>query len=480
MDTDTLSEPLTLSFLQYIGGNIQVDQTRLIEFLSNSGFAKYYESDNPSSSLVRKDDSFLWRTSREKIKDFVVKQIEHIPENELPNNCSHLDLKAPLIESSNVYLSRDKLEFLPEVNPKLDRDTKRVSFFYFQNGYVRATSDDIELKEYSDLDGVVWRDQVIHHKFRMSDTDPLESDWMEFLRDVTGGETDRLNALTSAIGYLLHGHKDPTEARAIIFMDQAISDVASGRTGKSLVAESLQKLVPVNRIDARNFSFGSQFSFQSVKTEHQVIDFNDASKDFNFKKLFSAVTDDIQVERKYEDEITIPFNKSPKFIISTNHVIEGGGSSFEDRVFRIEFAPYYSEDYCPNDKFEYKFFNDWSDKDWNVFYELMIHFARQYISSGLQAYDQINIKKRELRQKTSNEFAKWILNQDPGEYQKSRLFDKFKKDMGDNYVFSGGQKKFTRLCNEFGRIYTGEKLPASKSGAKRFITIPNINNIEQG
>lgn len=468
------------AFFHEEGGDLKVHQASFIEFLAEQGYRKVYAESDMESSLVYIEDGVIHRTSKELIQDFVMEQVRNISEKEVPDPYKKVDYEDTLIRGSNVYFARDRLRHLPPVDVEFNHDTREVSFFYFENGFVRVTKEGHELKNYEALDGAIWSDQIVNREFKSASGKKVgieESDWYRFLCNATGGNGERLTALCSSIGYLLHGYKDPAVAKAIVFLDEAISDVPSGRTGKSLVAEALQKLVPVHRVDARNFNFGSQFSFQSVGIEDQIIDFNDASKGFNFEKLFSAITDDIQVERKYQDEITIPFEDSPKFLLSTNHVIEGEGASFEDRVFQIEFAPHYGADHRPIDEFGHRLFDDWDQEEWCRFDNLMMLFVQQYLRNGLQGYEHKNLKKRKLRQETTAEFAEWILEQDPGEYDKSELHKAFKAEASnghpENFVLS--QKKFTRMCNTYGRIYTGEKLPSRKSGEDRYIALPNVS-----
>ena len=56
-------------------------------------------------------------------------------------------------------------------------------------------------------------------------------------------------------------------------------------------------------------------------------------------KLFAAVVNDFPVERKNRDRVTIPFEESPKFLISTNYVVAGKGGSHRARVFEVEGRP---------------------------------------------------------------------------------------------------------------------------------------------
>jgi len=118
-----------------------------------------------------------------------------------------------------------------------------------------------------------------------------------FLRNVVQGDEARFNSLKSVIGYLLHDYKNPTEARAIVLNDEKISENPNGRTGKSIIGKALQKIRKSSRIDGKNFKF-DRFAFQQVDLDTKILDFNDVNKNFDFEKLFSIVTDNLDVEKK--------------------------------------------------------------------------------------------------------------------------------------------------------------------------------------
>jgi hypothetical protein len=267
-------------------------------------------------------------------------------------------------------------------------------------------------------------------------------------------DEQRLEALASAIGYLLHGWRNPAESKAIIFMDEKDSDVPNGRTGKSVTVKSIKHVVPTVRLDARNFSFDSRFRFQQVQLDTRVVDFNDASKKFDFDRLFSVITDDWPVERKGQHAFTIPFREAPKVAISTNYVIEGQGASFEDRVFQVEFAPHYNPDFTPLDEFGHLLFQGWDTDEWAAFDNLMMGFVRSYLMRGLVGYEHVNLKRRKLKQQTCPDFAEWALNfiETGRDYVKDALWRTFKEEYEPDYD-DLTKRKFDYWCRSYARIY---------------------------
>ena len=275
------------------------------------------------------------------------------------------------------------------------------------------------------------------------------------------GDEDRFLSLCSAIGYLLHGFKDESNAKAVILCDERISDQPNGRSGKSLLAKAIGKVKKVTNIDGKNFEFGSRFTFQSVNLDTKVVDFNDVKKDFDFEKLFSVLTDDMTLEYKNQNPINISFEDSPKIMLSTNYTVKGNSGSFQDRMLEIEFSDYYNENHKPVDEFGHLFFQDWDDDEWNRFYNFMVECLQLFLDNGIIKSEPINLRERKLQDQTSPEFVEFVretlvVGQD---YELKRLYEDFKKYIGYGIgVFEDcpvKQNKFTgwmKIYAEFTRL----------------------------
>lgn len=135
-----------------------------------------------------------------------------------------------------------------------------------------------------------------------------------------------------------------------------------------------------------------------------VID--DVNPNFNFEDFYSVVTGDLIVEQKGKQSYTIPFELSPKLLITSNYVVKGsGGSSDERRRVEIEIAPYFSIENTPIDEFGCRFFDDWEKKDWTLFYNQMFKYCQKYIANGIMVCAPINLIENKLRSETSIEFV---------------------------------------------------------------------------
>ena len=459
-------------FWEITGDKCRIKHAALVDFLQARGFGKYYPAASPSSVFIRVINNIVQEISTEQVKDFVFGEIRELDEGDR--------IREALVRGSNVYLSRALLECLPDLNPTFHRDNSDTAFFYFKNGVLAITTDHLELIPYQRLSGYIWKDAILDREF-VQDLSPDDifdtSEFGQFLQRVCGADQpERLKALTAAIGYLLHTYKDRAHTKAICFLDEAISDVPSGRSGKSLVASAIGQIIPSVRIDGRNFNFYSPFAFQDVRVGTTLVEFNDVPKNFPFARLFSVITDDMQIERKNRDRYSLPFAESPKFMLSTNFVIEGEGGSHRDRIHEIEFSGHYNEHHRPIDEFEHRFFFDWNDDEWQGFYNVMVNCVQAYLKNGLFEYSHQNLKWRKLRQMTSIEFAEYMTSEPSPiqiglKHNKKSVHEAFLDDYEElrNEVH---QRTFTSWMRTYAQLMDF-KFSESKSGASRYFQFSN-------
>ncbi|RJQ59380.1 MAG: hypothetical protein C4517_12765, partial [Stygiobacter sp.] len=401
------------------------------------------------------------------IKDFVIDYLKRLDVEHFKET-PRIKVIEAVIKGAPQHFVQTFLEFLETKELEFLRDTKEKGFLFFSNCFVEITSNKINVKRYEELDGFIWDKQVINKRLNL---DRRESEFEIFIKNICKNDEQRISSLRSAIGYLLHNYKDSTNAKAVIFLDEKLSDGAYGRSGKGLVAQAIGKLRKTIRLDGRNFNFSKSFSFQSVTLDTAIIEFNDVTKKFNFDKLFSIITDDITVEKKNQNEIIIPFHQSPKIIISTNYTIEGSDDSTMDRQFVIEFSDHYNKTHRPIDEFGHRFYDEWSNEEWNSFLNYMIGCLQLYLSKGLIQCSHINLEKKKLIDSTCEEFAEYFeslgLNV---EHNKKELLEDFKK----NYDEFSELKltKFTRWMKEAARI-KGFGVSERKSGVDRLIKFKN-------
>jgi hypothetical protein len=164
----------------------------------------------------------------------------------------------------------------------------------------------------------------------------------------------------------------------------------------------------VVKIDGKSFNPSkSDFVYQRVNLDTQILAFDDVRKAFDFEQLFSLITEGITVNRKNKDEIFIPFNRSPKIVITTNYVISGAGSSHDRRRHELEFYQYFHSKRSPLDEYGRLLFDSWTDEDWLKFDNYMVKNLQKYLTNGLMKAISINADAKRLIQATCKDFFDW-------------------------------------------------------------------------
>jgi hypothetical protein len=161
-------------------------------------------------------------------------------------------------------------------------------------------------------------------------------------------------------------------------------------------------------LDGKSFSFEKSFTYQLVSSDTQTLTFDDVRRHFDFERLFSIVTEGITIEKKNKDAIKVPFETSPKVIITTNYAIKGKGNSFERRKWELEFSAHYTKDFTPEDDFGRLLFADWDEEEWMMFDNYMIGNLQGYLNTGFVKSHSVNLDTRKFMAETDYSFYEWV------------------------------------------------------------------------
>jgi hypothetical protein len=399
---------------------ITVNPSKYKNFLEENGFNKFYPEASDSPMFVRHQQNIVNTTSVEKIKDFVLDYLKEKNEWEVFN----------YVTKSTMLFNEKHLNMLDSIELKMLQDTADECFLYFQNGVVRIGKDKIDFLSYIEVDGFVWKKHIINRDYKK--TKRFKNDFQHLVSKVSNDDEQRLTALENTIGYLMHSFKDKTDQKAVIFNDEEISDDANGGSGKSLMLTALDSFKKMVVINGKSFDpNSSDFVYQRVNVDTQILAFDDVKKNFNFENLFSLVTQGITVNRKNKDEIFIPFERSPKIVITTNYVINGSGGSHDRRRHEIEFNQYFNSNHKPETEYGRMLFDGWSADEWNAFDNYMINITQNFLNNGLTAPVSINAEIKRFIQQTSKDFYDWIeegnLQKDVRQYN-SEVIGGFKEE----------------------------------------------------
>lgn len=367
-------------------------------FLERRGYFKYYPETAIKPTFVKVKSNIVSITSVEIIKDDVLNYL--ISEPEVWNHVS----------KSKQLFSEQFLTMLKSIEMEMIKDTKSTGYIPFLNGVVKITSKTIELQKYISCDGFIWENQIIKRNYTPGE---IDNNFQDLVHKVSNNDTNRIKALESTLGYLIHSFKDKQHQKAVIINDELISDNPNGGSGKSIMINALKHFRKVVIIDGKAFDPNKgDFIYQRVDLDTQILAFDDVKKSFNFESIFSLITEGITVNRKNKDEIFIPFERAPKVIITTNYVINGSGSSHARRRHEIEFHQYFNENRNPMDVYGRLLFDSWNANDWASFDNYMLRNLQNFLRDGMQSVKSINSEAKRVIQSTSKDFYDWASDYD--------------------------------------------------------------------
>jgi hypothetical protein len=372
------------------------------------------------------------------------------------------------------------LEHLDPLPWPILSDESGVVYIPFLNNIVEVKKNGITTINYKELKShVVWKDQIIKREFNGM-RNFHDSVFNVFMKNIANNDETRLNGFKSALGYLMHCHSSPSKGQAVILYDQAITNIKrpQGGTGKGIIAQALGQIRKVTKIDGKNYKSEDRFKFQQAELSTQIMSVDDPNANFDFTSLFSDLTDGLQIQKKHQQSIAFEREKSPKFLIPSNTILQAEGSSEKRRQYVLELSDHYSKQIINGDEEPIMtehgcvFFDkdDWSEDEWSMFYAFMIDCVLYYLRNGLVNVKPLNVATNRLLQITSEEFVEWTNSQNfrPNIlYNTNELFLDFRNTyLGEDSNFK--QRSFSKQLKEYASIRGWNHSVKRSNGTQQF------------
>ncbi|MDD3194383.1 MAG: CHC2 zinc finger domain-containing protein [Paludibacter sp.] len=505
---------------------------RCFTFLQNRGFGRYRKPDG-NFQFIQIEHPVVKNVDHNDVRDFVI-EFTKVVANE--------NVLEMLYRGGVQYLGPDKLSNLNWINPNFEDPTRDSQRFYFKNKCWEVTSGEIKELEYTGVSYNIWTDQkhdfpAVKHDLPVIDVSLNDGEFdysispygkkcqfLQFLinasnftwrkeEKIRNGDLDiridpeelyenklHLISKLAAIGYMLMSAKDRSIARAVVAMDGMQSEVGQsrGRTGKSLIGELFKQVVPSIYINGKKGDLETDtFIWDELTEKTKIVFMDDVRTNFNLEFLFANITGDWAVNYKGGRRMTIPFHKSPKIYITTNHALNGEGSSFTDRQYIIAFSDWYNDTHKPIDDFGNQFFDEWDFEQWNLLWNLMANCVQVYLKYGVIQAPQERIAIRQQRQKMGETFITWAEEYFSDESKlgqrlvKKNIYEDFIKSSNVNLKYEPitiFKKKIQSFCKWKGFIFNphmydsitglplrydkdGQPILDDKSGGVEYLTV---------
>lgn len=442
---------------------IKISPNQYKFWLEQNSFFKYFPANSNTYTFIKIDQNLVEETNEKRIKDFVLSNLLGRPD---------LGYKPyDFMALNERYFTSNFLSFLESKEIKINKDTKDECFIYYKNCVVKVTEKEIKEYDYIDIDGFVWKKQIVDRNFKKEDHHSAV--FRKFIWLVSGQNVQKYNSFKSVIGYLMHSYKTSANNKCIIFNDETVSENPNGGSGKGLFCNAIGHIKKVASIDGKTFEFTKSFPYQTISSSTQVMVFDDVKKNFSFESLFSLITEGITLEYKGQDAIKIPVEDSPKPVINTNYTIGGVGGSFERRKFEVEMSDYFSYKHTPLDEFGHMLFDDWDMDEWVRFDNFMLNCTQYYLKNGLVKHDFNNLEVRKFIKNTCFEFYEWSKEEDNIKtnirLSKGEVYEAFLRDVPDYRTFKLSQKRFKSWLEHLAKFYGNQYKEGNTNGSRWFM-----------
>lgn len=325
-------------------------------------------------------------------------------------------------------LSDILINSIKTIDYKGSKSNKEMSYVPYKNGVVKITAESIELIDYIDYEGHVFEDDIVDREIDLTKS-IVGGIFDDFVAKLAHEDPERYLCFCTMLGYIIHDYKNKAKAKAIILVDEGADGIsANGGTGKSLLFKGVQQIRQTHFENAKQLT-KNQFIFQSLSPADKVLVMDDINEDYDFQDLFVTITDNLKIERKYKQPILVPFENSPKVVITTNFVIPGlHSASVRRRRADYEVSHYFSDTHTPEDEYGILLFDDFDKEEWLKFDLFMIQCVKEFLIEGLLVPEPINLVKNLAEVQTSKEFVEFMDNhvELEKEYVKRDLFSEFK------------------------------------------------------
>lgn len=374
------------------GKKIAIKYTELSHWLYNIGYRRY------ENEIVKITSCVVEIVEERDLKAVFLNEVE-------PEMADYFYDKVSTIFSDNGGI----MAMLRKLEDKFIVDTKDCTWLFFRNYAVKITATQILPLQYKEIDGYIWRESVIPRHFYNDSY--MGCDAEKFIKILGADEYPKLEKI---IGYIISRYKDPLNPRAVIFTEDIEAEEegeSQGGSGKGLLFSFCRQFRKVADFDGKNFKLTDAFVFQNVDLDTNIIFVDDVERHFKFNGLFSILTNSLLINKKNKAQFILPFDRSPKIVITSNYSVGAMDISSERRKYEFPIQKHFGKDYEPIDEFKRQFFTEWDEKEWGKFDNYMAHCCNAYLAETNKkniSNITINSIERSLLSNTNKDFIEYM------------------------------------------------------------------------
>lgn len=430
-------------------GKIEISRERIYDVCHGLGFRMFEET-----TLVQIVGKFIYRRSLPQFYDLIK---EYIKEEDEDIQLKIFDSYEAFIQKSGEFTA---MRMRPLEIDNLVLDTKETAYKFFEDGYQRIDNEEIEFFNWENLHGLVWEDRIQKRLFKEGNAE--DGVYYEFLKLAVQYDKTK-EYVNKILGYLSHGYKDEAMPYIVVCTEACEDPKDGGGSGKNVFTTLLKNTTTVGGVSGTQVTFDSKF-LQAWNMWDKVFVISEIPKRFDFLFMKELSSGSGVVKKLYKDEITIPVERMPKFVISTNYSYDVSDGGLKRRIIPLEFTNFFTECGGVNSHFGCMFPSGWEEKDWAGYDRLIAESIQSWIKCGME------IKPRELTETGNMKYFTMAYG--------SHLFDFFESKWGEwsevmsvpaanitddynifckNHNIEGKQKKMVYIINNALQDYVNQK-----------------------
>ncbi|MDQ1139461.1 bifunctional DNA primase/polymerase [Pedobacter agri] len=333
------------------------------------------------------------------------------------------DVFEKFLKENTKYVS-SRLPLLPE--EKICRDSRSECFKFYKNGYLHITPYKMDFTDYSKFDKLVWTDKIQDRNW----TDKTGGRFVEYLNLALV----KPDAAKPILGYLSHEFKDETTGYIIVLTEACKDPKLGGGSGKNVFCNLLKLTTTYLSKPGGQGKFDEKF-FQ-VWNNQKVFGISDLPKNFDFKAFKEPATGSFIQKKLYKDEIEVPVEKTPKFIMQTNYSFTDSDGGLIRRIIALEFTDFFTKCGGLDVHFGVHFPKGWTDQDYAGF--------DNYIAECIQVWMKGNCKLKPTELTEQGWLKKFELNY--GEVASGFIVDCFNDIIADGEITN---ERFKKLISDY-------------------------------
>lgn len=425
-------------------GKLSPEIIQLYDYLGEHGFRKrtVIGKESTEVELYRQNSFYIERTSTpqkiNEVRDYLEKEYKRdtsltidFPRKGL---VTYTYSPRQVLEKFVKYgwgkiFSDNNWNHLPELDVKMMKHTRDKAYFYFKNGYVEITAKGSKLHKYDTLSGsYIFKDYLVTRDISLIDIDSdVERkfagkglDFFDFLSrvsgivgdDITGEQIEKFQYLRRLIGFLLHDYKQ----QGLTDFCPILCDDNTGGSGKGMIIQAVKYLTSVSSKDCRK-EVGI-YDEEDLTERTRIKVYNDVQPSFNFGNVYNEITDGGTIRHMYGSPRTVPYRDSWKILITSNFIIRGNDGPDQRRQRVFSMYPFFNLENTVQDYYGQSFFSeDWTNADWNFFYNVMFQCVQDWLSCGYQIrYVDREYQERKIESQFPMEFREYVDGLERGRY----------------------------------------------------------------